>query len=76
LRVAPLAVHLEPAHPHWVAGFGWYIKSVDSQSGGALLSIRNYSAAPSAVPVPAALPLMASALVAFGISRRSKVKLN
>ena len=31
-------------------------------------------ATPSAVPVPAALPLMASALVAFGISRRSKVK--
>jgi len=34
------------------------------------------SEAPSAVPVPAALPLMASALVAFGISRRNKVKLN
>jgi hypothetical protein len=31
-------------------------------------------ATPSAVPVPAALPLMASALVAFGISRRNKAK--
>ena len=54
--------------------FGWYIDSVDSLDGFAALKVTNYSAAPSAVPVPAALPLMASALVAFGISRRSKVK--
>ena len=32
--------------------------------------IRGLTAAPSAVPVPAALPLMASALGAFGIARR------
>jgi len=54
--------------------FGWYIDSVDSLDGFAALRVTNYSAAPSAVPVPAALPLMASALVAFSISRRSKVK--
>jgi hypothetical protein len=57
--------------------FGLYIDSVDSRDNFAYLSVTNYSATPatpSAVPVPAALPLMASALVAFGISRRSKVK--
>ena len=56
--------------------FGWYIDSFDSLDGNAVLKVTNYSATPSAVPVPAALPLMASALVAFGISRRNKVKLN
>jgi hypothetical protein len=54
--------------------FGWYIDSYDSLDGNAVLKVTNYSATPSAVPVPAALPLMASALVAFGISRRSKAK--
>lgn len=54
--------------------FGWYIDSTDSRGGYANLEVPNYSAAPSAVPVPAALPLMASALVAFGISRRNKLK--
>ena len=58
--------------------FGWYIDSEDSRFGKATLTVTNYSAtpseSPSAVPVPAALPLMASALVAFGISRRNKVK--
>jgi hypothetical protein len=54
--------------------FGWYINSTDSEGEKATLDVTNYSATPSAVPVPAALPLMASALVAFGISRRSKVK--
>ena len=34
----------------------------------------HYQEQPSSVPVPAALPLMASALVAFVISRRNKVK--
>ena len=34
----------------------------------------DYVVGVSAVPIPAALPLMASALVAFGISRRNKAK--
>jgi hypothetical protein len=51
--------------------------SVLSGSNGLIASTPTFiNTAPSAVPVPAALPLMASALVAFGISRRSKVKLN
>ena len=36
-------------------------------------TINGLTAAPSAVPVPAALPLMASAIGAFGISRRRKL---
>lgn len=42
--------------------FGWYIDATDAAAGSASLSISS----PSAVPVPAALPLMASALGLFG----------
>ena len=53
--------------------------SVLSGSNGLIASTPTFinttpSESPSAVPVPAALPLMASALVAFGILRRNKVK--
>ena len=50
-----------------VAGdtFGWYIDATDGLAGRAFLDVS-----PSAVPVPAALPLMASALGAFGVARR------
>jgi hypothetical protein len=45
------------------------------RSNGLIASTPTFiNTTPSAVPVPAALPLMASALVAFGISRRSKLK--
>jgi hypothetical protein len=45
------------------------------RSNGLIASTPTFiNTTPSAVPVPAALPLMASALVAFGISRRSKAK--
>lgn len=37
-------------------------------------TLNGLTSAPSAVPVPAALPLMASALGLFGLSRRRKVK--
>lgn len=37
-------------------------------------AIYGLSAAPSAIPVPAALPLMASVLGLFGLSRRNKAK--
>lgn len=51
--------------------FGWYIDATDGVAGRGLLSVN---ANPSAVPVPAALPLLASAFCAFGIARRHKQK--
>ena len=54
--------------------------SIDLNNGtGTLLgsfngTINGLTSAPSAVPVPAALPLMASALGLFGISRRNRAK--
>ena len=49
--------------------FGWYARSNDGTSGRINMSV-DAELSPSAVPVPAALPLMASALGAFGIARR------
>ena len=49
--------------------FGFYIRSLDGILGRAYLDI-DAELSPSAVPVPAALPLMASALGIFGIARR------
>ena len=49
--------------------FGWYARSGDGTSGQIRMTV-NAELSPSAVPVPAALPLMASALGAFGLMRR------
>ena len=51
--------------------FGWYVDSSDGVAGRGFLSVDAVTT-PSAVPVPAALPLMASALGAFCIARRRK----
>ena len=51
-------------------------KEVYERFNNLVIVLDKLSDAPASIapPVPAALPLMASALVAFGISRRSKVK--
>ena len=49
--------------------FGFYTRSNDDTSGAIFLRV-DAELSPSAVPVPAALPLMASALGVFGIARR------
>ena len=49
--------------------FGFYARSDDGYAGSISMRV-NAELSPSAVPVPAALPLMASALGAFGIARR------
>ena len=49
--------------------FGWYARSGGATSGPIYMTV-NAELNPSAVPVPAALPLLASALGAFGIARR------
>ncbi len=51
--------------------FGFYVRTNDNIGGRALLTV-NANVIPSAVPVPAALPLMASVLGIFGIARRRK----
>ena len=49
--------------------FGFYARSNDGTSGRIGMTV-NAELSPSAVPVPAALPLMASALGIFGLARR------
>ena len=49
--------------------FGFYARSNDNSAGAIYLRV-NAELSPSAVPVPTALPLMASALGIFGLARR------
>ena len=49
--------------------FGFYARSSDNSAGPIILRV-DAETSPSAVPVPAALPLMASALGIFGLARR------
>ncbi|MGV3583344.1 MAG: VPLPA-CTERM sorting domain-containing protein [Methylophilus sp.] len=51
--------------------FGWFIQTEDGVYGRGRLDVTS-NFTPSSVPVPAALPLMASALAMFGIARRRK----
>lgn len=49
--------------------FGWYLDATDGIAGRGFLQV-SANLSPSAVPVPAALPLMASALSVLTIARR------
>lgn len=68
----PFSTYMLSLTTNGAANYQIFFNNIGGDNIGALLDNVNVSTGVSEVPVPAALPLMASALGIFGLSRRRK----
>ena len=70
----PFSTYMLSFTTNGAANYQVFFNNIGGDNLGALLDNVNVNAAVSEVPVPAALPLMATALGLFGLSRRRNIK--
>ena len=72
----PFSTYMLSFTTNGAANYQIFFNNNGGDNIGALLDNVNVSTGVSEVPVPAALPLMASALGVFGLSRKRKIRLS